>query len=309
MTRSLFVAGAVLVAAVAATEDVPFLTGRVVDDAHLLSDRARATLTSTLQAHEDATTNQIVVLTLPTLGGGDIESFANNVFHTWKLGQKGKDNGVLVLVVPNDRKVRIEVGYGLEPTLPDGAAGEIIRTWMTPAFKAGNYDKGIEDGVAAIIARLEGRPPEGLTPIAPPPTRVSSNGFDRVKMPWPQLILMSAFIFGIVGLFTVIGVMTPGIGWFLYFFLIPFWSMFPMALIGARPTTMLLGAYLIGYPVAKLMVRKKEWYLKAQRELKTSGSTSFGGFIVSSGGSSSSGGSDFSGGGGESGGGGASGSW
>ena len=74
-------------------------------------------------------------------GDDSIEAYANNVFHTWRLGQKGKDNGVLVVVAPNDHKLRIEVGYGLEGTLPDGAAGEIIRTWMTPAFKAGNYDQ------------------------------------------------------------------------------------------------------------------------------------------------------------------------
>src|SRR5215472_6952489 len=169
-----------LFTAIAAAQDVPYLTGRVVDEAHILSDGARAQLTSTLKAHEDATTNQVVVLTVSTLGGSDIESFANNVFHTWKLGQKGKDNGVLVVVVPNDHKMRIEVGYGLEETLPDGAAGEIIRTWMTPAFKAGNYDKGVEDGVAAIVARLEGHEPTGLTPIAAP---ASSRHSIRIESP------------------------------------------------------------------------------------------------------------------------------
>src|SRR5262245_56356457 len=315
MTRSLFVAGAVLVAAVAATEDVPFLTGRVVDDAHLLSDRARATLTSTLQAHEDATTNQIVVLTLPTLGGGDIESFANNVFHTWKLGQKGKDNGVLVLVVPNDRKMRIEVGYGLEGPLPDGAAGEIIRTWMTPAFKAGNYDKGIEDGVAAIIARLEGRGgPTDRTPATA--AEASSSGGDFKPLPMPQRLFVGLFVFGIIGIFTVVGVLTPGVGWFIYVFLIPFWAIFPMIVIGVRPTLYVLAAYIIGFPIAKLRMRGQEWYQKAARELKTSGRTSIGGFTMTSGSSSSSSGwssssssSSFSGGGGSSGGGGASGSW
>src|SRR5215472_2504979 len=215
-----------LFTAIAAAQDVPYLTGRVVDEAHILSDGARAQLTSTLKAHEDATTNQVVVLTVPTLSGSDIESYANNVFHTWKLGQKGKDNGVLIVVVPNDRKMRIEVGYGLEGTLPDGAAGQIIRTWMTPAFKAGNYDKGVEDGVTAIVARLEGHAPAGLTPVRTSATQRSIR-ISSPAMPWPVRILMGLFVFGMLGLFTVIGVLTPGVGWFLYVFLIPFWSMFP----------------------------------------------------------------------------------
>jgi len=309
---SLIAGGVVLLALVAAAQDVPYLTSRVVDDAHILSDAARATLTASLKAHEDATTNQVVVLTVPTLGGTDIESYANTVFHTWKLGQKGKDNGVLVVVVPNDRKMRIEVGYGLEGALPDGAAGAIIRTWMTPAFKAGNYDKGVEDGVAAIVARLEGHEPAGLTPIAPAarlaarPTRSFGP-----PMPWPMRVLFGLFIFGILGLFTVVGVMTPGMGWFLYVFLIPFWSMFPTMIVGPQATLALVATYLIGYPLVKLRLREQPWYQKAAQELKTTGHTSIGGFAIASGGGGFSGGDSggFSGGGGDSGGGGASGSW
>ena len=321
LRHSLVIVALVLVVLVrgAAADDVPFLTGRVVDDAHILSDGARERLTAALKAHEDATSNQVVVLTVPTIGSDDIENYANTVFHTWKLGQKGKDNGVLVVVVPNDHKLRIEVGYGLEGTLPDGAAGGIIRTWMTPAFKAGNYDKGVEDGVAAIVARLEGHEPAGLTPVAQPARRTAS--FSEPAMPWPMRIVFGLFIFGALGLFTVVGILTPGVGWFLYLFLIPFWALFPIAIIGFRPTLAFLATYLIGYPVAKLNIRKREWYVNAARQLKTSGSTSIGGFVLSTAGSgssfgssdssssSSSGGGDFSGGGGDSGGGGASGSW
>jgi uncharacterized protein len=209
-------------AAAAGAPDVPYLTGRVVDDAHILSDGARDRLTAALKAHEDATTEQIVVLTVPTTGDESIESYANNVFHVWKLGQKGKDNGVLVVVAPNDRKMRIEVGYGLEGTLPDGAAGEIIRTWMTPAFKANNYDKGIEDGTAAIIAKLEGHAPAGLTPMAPAAPARHGPTMNGVPMEWTTRVVCGVFIFGMLGLFTVIGIMTPGMGWFLYVFLIPF---------------------------------------------------------------------------------------
>src|SRR5437773_9052534 len=144
----------------ASASDVPFLTGRVVDNADVLSPPVRARLDAMLKTHEAATGNQIVVLTVPTIQSDSIEDYAVHVFQSWKLGQKGKDNGVLVVVVPEDRKMRIEVGYGLEPMLTDGACGQIIRTLMTPPFKNGNYNKGVEDGVAAIIARLEGR--EGL---------------------------------------------------------------------------------------------------------------------------------------------------
>jgi uncharacterized protein len=302
------------VSSTARAADLPFLTGRVVDDANILSADARQRLTTALKAHEDATTNQVVVLTVPTIGQMSIEEYAVKVFETWKLGQKGKDNGVLVVVASQDRKMRIEVGYGLEGPLPDGAAGEIIRTWMTPAFKAGNYDKGIEDGVAAITARLEGRGgPIDRTPAVAAPSSSGGNGFEPIPM--PMRLLVGVFVFSIIGLFTVIGVATPGFGWFLYVFLIPFWAMFPIVILGPRPTMYLLGAYLIGFPIAKLRLRGSEWYQKAAREMKTKGRTSIGGFtMTSSGGSSgsswsSSSGSSFSGGGGSSGGGGASGSW
>jgi len=300
-------------AARAADIAIPYLTGRVVDEANILSQAARDRLTAAAKAHEQATTNQVVVLTVPTIGSASIEEYAVKVFEAWKLGQKGKDNGVLVVVAPQDRKMRIEVGYGLEGALPDGAAGEIIRTWMTPAFKAGNYDKGIEDGVAAIIARLEGRGgPIDRVPAAAPASS-SSNGIQ--PLPMPQRLFVGMFVFGIIGLFTVIGVLTPGVGWFIYVFLIPFWAIFPMIVIGVRPTLYVLAAYIIGFPIAKLRMRGQEWYKKAARELKTSGSTSIGGFTMTTSSSSSDSGwsssssGGFSGGGGSSGGGGASGSW
>ncbi len=234
------------------------------------------------------------------------------MFDSWKLGQKGKDNGVLVVVVPQDRKMRIEVGYGLEGKLTDGTAGQIIRIWMTPAFKAGNYDKGVEDGVAAILARLEGRgEPSDRTPIAAP--AAPANRINSVALPWVMRIVFGLFAFSIIGLFTLIGILTPGMGWFLYVFLIPFWAIFPAVIIGPYPAAVLVAAYLIGYPIAKLRLKDTEWYKKAAADLKTKGSTTIGGFTFTGGSSSSSGwssgGGGFSGGGGSSGGGGASGSW
>jgi uncharacterized protein len=297
--------------------DVPFLTGRVVDNAEILKPGTRETLADALKAHEQATGNQIAVLTLPTIDGESVEQFATRVFDNWKLGQKGKDNGVLVIVVPRDRKMRIEVGYGLEGTLTDAAASRIIRNVMTPQFKNNDYDKGVSEGVNAIIATLEGR--SGGAGEASADSASSSGGgsaaahFNEPNLAWPERILIGAFIFGIIGLFTFIGIMTPGVGWFLYVFLIPFWAMFPIAVVGTRGALVLLGIYVIGYPIAKLILSRSAWYHKAAQDLKTKGSASVGGFVLSSGGSSGSSssgnGGGFSGGGGSSGGGGGSGSW
>jgi uncharacterized protein len=298
--------------------DVPYLSGRVVDNAEILKPATRERVAALAKAHEDKTSDQIAVLTIPTLGGESVEEFANRVFEAWKLGQKGKDNGVLVVVAPQDRKMRIEVGYGLEGTLPDVAASRIIRNVMTPAFKNGDFDRGIEDGVAAIVAQLEGQAATAGTTASFADTSTSSGSGSKFKIegpdiPWYMRILLGCFIFGIIGIFTVVGVMTPGMGWFLYVFLIPFWAMFPIIIIGPKATVGVLALYVIGYPIAKLWVGRQPWYAKAAADLKAKGTATIGGMVITSGGSSSSGGGGssggFSGGGGSSGGGGASGSW
>jgi uncharacterized protein len=300
----------------ATAADVPYLSGRVVDDAEILKPVTREALTETLKAHEQRTGHQIAVLTVPTIGSETIEEYATRVFGTWKLGQKGKDNGVLMVVVPKDRKMRIEVGYGLEGTLTDVAASRIIRNLMTPQFKAGNFDKGVADGVAAVVATLEGKSGAGSeAPVAEKAVAPAPFATDTPDLSWPVRILIGTFVFGIIGLFTFIGLMTPAVGWFLYVFLIPFWATFPMMIIGAEPALMLLAAYVVGYPIAKVLLSRSEWYRKAATQLNTTGHASIGGFLVSTAGGSSgnsSGGGDsggFSGGGGDSGGGGASGSW
>jgi uncharacterized protein len=308
----LFTAGGLAHAA-----EVPYLTGRIVDDAELLAPAARDRVAALLREHEMRTGNQIAVLTVPSLDGDSIEDYALAVFETWKLGRKGKDNGVLLVIVPRERKLRIEVGYGLEGTLTDAAASRIIRNVITPALKAGDFDAGVESGVAAIVAQLEGQDAPAADQATP--TRASAGAASHALFPEPDLplterILIGAFIFGIIGLFTVLGVFTPGMGWFLYFFLIPFWAMFPIIVVGASGALKLLVTYLVGFPLAKLLVARQPWYQNARRDLKTKGQAQIGGFTLSSGGSSSrsswssrSGG--FSGGGGRSGGGGASGSW
>ena len=293
--------------------DVPFLTGRVTDNAQILSDETRKAVTANLKAHEEKTTNQIAVLTVPTLDGVSIEEYAVTVFNTWKLGQKGKDNGVLLIVAPKDRKLRIEVGYGLEGTMTDGIAGSIIRNAITPFFKNNDYDRGIDEGVRAIINVLEGgQVPAETAKSGEDVKKSSALDLEVADISITEKILFGAFIFGIIGLFTAVGILTPGMGWFLYFFLIPFWATFPIVVLGTSGTLYLLITYVVGFPIAKLLLTRTDWYKKAQKDLKTKGSANIGGFTVGSGGggsSWSSGGSSFSGGGGSSGGGGASGSW
>lgn len=297
--------------------DVPFLTGRVTDNANLLSAETLTRLTDSLRVHEMRTTNQVVVLTIPTLDGGAIEDYANRVFNEWKLGREDKDNGILIIVVPNDRRMRIEVGYGLEGILTDLTASHIIQYIMTPKFREGDYDGGIADGTLAVLDVLEGGYlEEGLSAM----DNVSSGGigysdFDNSGMTITERILIGAFVFGIIGLFTLLGIVTPGgVGWFLFVFLIPFWATFPIIVLGTRGALICLISYLVIYPAAKLFLRNSEWYRKARSDLATKGTASIGGFTISSGssgGSWSSGGSSggFSGGGGRSGGGGSSGSW
>jgi uncharacterized protein len=296
--------------------DVPFLTGRVVDNAEILKPATRERLVAQLKALEDRTTHQVAVLTVPTLGGESVEDFAVRVFEAWKLGQKGKDNGVLVVVVPNDRRMRIEVGYGLEGTLTDAQAARIIRDRMTPAFKAGDFDRGVSDGVDAIVAVLEGRAePASSSSGTSGNAKSAFDDFEEDLPPWPMRILLGAFIFGIIGLFTFIGIVTPGMGWFLYFFLIPFWAMFPIIIVGVKGALACLVTYLVVFPIAKIILGRRPDYQKAAAELKKTGKTTWGGMVITSGGSSSGGsssgssGGGFSGGGGSSGGGGASGSW
>jgi uncharacterized protein len=312
----LFMASFAAMKIVTGTE-VPYLTGRVNDNAHIMSDSTRQYLGDKLKDHETRTTNQVVVLTISSLEGESIEDYANRVFNEWKLGQKDKDNGILVVVVPDERKMRIEVGYGLEGTLPDLLASRIIQEIMVPEFRNGNYDSGITKGVDAILSVLDGKGLEELPSADQGSNPAPASQLADIKapdMPISTRILIGAFIFGIIGLFTVIGVLTPGVGWFLYLFLIPFWAMFPVMVVGSRITLIILILYLVGYPAAKLILKNTEWYKKAKKDLKTKGKASIGGFTFSSGGSGGSwssggGGGGFSGGGGSSGGGGASGSW
>ncbi|MFT7652946.1 MAG: hypothetical protein ACI9UU_002055 [Candidatus Azotimanducaceae bacterium] len=135
----------------------PPLSGRVVDKANMLSANAEGHIASLSAAHQKATTNQVVVATFTDLQGYSIEEFGYQLGRDWGIGQKDKNNGVLLVVAKTERKVRIEVGYGLEGELTDAIASNIINAVITPRFKRAQFDQGIVAGTEAIIAALGGQ--------------------------------------------------------------------------------------------------------------------------------------------------------
>jgi uncharacterized protein len=134
----------------------PALTGRVVDGAGLLSPEDKEALTAELKALEDKSSDQLVVVTLPSLQGYPIEDFGYQLGRHWGIGTAALNNGVLLIVAPNERKVRIEVGYGLEPILTDALTKIIIENGILPRFRAGDFPGGIKDGVRDIALALTG---------------------------------------------------------------------------------------------------------------------------------------------------------
>lgn len=136
----------------------PALTGRVVDSAQMIDPAVREQLTQQLQALEQISGDQLVVVTVPDLQGVPIEDYGYQLGRQWGIGQKGKDNGALLIVSRDDRQLRIEVGYGLEGVLTDAQSWVIINQVILPKFKAGNFSQGISDGVAAMIQVVGGEP-------------------------------------------------------------------------------------------------------------------------------------------------------
>lgn len=151
-----YLAVAILLTTSAAALDVPSLTGRIVDLAHVLPSSTVESLAAQLAAHETQSSNQLAVLIVPSLEGEPLEEFSHRVATTWRLGQKGTDNGALLLVAIKERKVRIEVGYGLEGVLTDARSAQIIRNEIVPRFRAGDMAGGVTAGVKAIVKTIEG---------------------------------------------------------------------------------------------------------------------------------------------------------
>lgn len=144
------------VPALAQQQEWPALSGRVVDEAGLIGSAARSRLEAELAAFEEKSSDQVVVATITSLNGAVLEDYANGLFRHWQLGQAQENNGVLLLIAFADRKIRIEVGYGLEGILTDAYSRLIIETAIVPAFRQGDFEKGIVDGTAAILAVLSG---------------------------------------------------------------------------------------------------------------------------------------------------------
>src|ERR1700688_1972067 len=296
----------------AAAEEIQFLSGRVVDEAGLLSAAARQRIDGELAELERESGDQVAVLVLQSLGGEPLEEYSVKVAQTWKLGQKGKDNGILLLISRDDRKLRIEVGYGLEGTLTDLRSNEIIDQVIRPRFQQGDFDGGVEQGVDAIVKVLHGQPLPSR-PAAP------AAG----AMPIGARIIFGLVFLLVVGVFSLFALATRGAqSWFLYVFLLPFYIAFPFAFAGPFVAAALTGLWLIGFPIVKILRRGTPVHAGKHRGgfwggiatgtgssgfFSGGGSGGFSGGGFFSGGGSSGGG--FSGGGGSFGGGGASGGW
>ncbi|MDD4287738.1 MAG: TPM domain-containing protein [Candidatus Peribacteraceae bacterium] len=169
------------------------LEGPVNDYAKVLSAAQAEQLRSTLLAQEKVTSNQIVILTVLSLDGEEIEPFANKIFHAWKLGQAGKDNGVLIVLATEERKMRIEVGKGLEGTLTDATASQIIRREMAPKFKAKDFAGGFAAAVTAINLAVKGEyKADGVNVNFPAGGRGAAAGG------WPWWVWLLIIVGGII---------------------------------------------------------------------------------------------------------------
>ena len=268
--------------------DVPALKGHVSDYAGMLSPASQRQLEAVLTDFEQKESTQIAVLTIPSLKGDALEDFSMRVADAWKIGQSEADNGAILLIVKNDRKIRIEVGYGLEGRLTDLLAGRIIRNIIAPQFKMGNFDQGVSQGVAAMIGAVKGE----FSATTPQKRPASQKG--------PPLIA----IIGLIFLINVVGRTRRLFGAAAGAILFPiagalFFGLGPMLILGLIPVGIVAGLLisLFGGPFSS----------------GGAGSHRHGGYwgggFGGGGGFSSGGFGGFSGGGGGFGGGGASGGW
>ncbi|MBI5247029.1 MAG: TPM domain-containing protein [Elusimicrobia bacterium] len=298
---------ALALAAPASALNVPALRGRVNDQAGLLSPFGRQNLEIKLQDLETRTGHQVAVLTLTSLEGEVLETYSLKVARTWGLGRKGVNNGVLFLISKSDRKLRIEVGHGLEGAIPDALAGRIIQDVVVPQFRAGNFEGGIAAGADAIISAAEGT----YAPPPPPPWRKLFAG-GIVDAFETGLGLLVFFIAGLIMEYE--GIVEPG-GSRHYFTLAGLWLLVIGLPFGLEAGLKAVFAHLLGYPILKFLIPRTPF----GRKLRARNNNVYYGkkflFTTRSGGSSggggwsSGGGGGFSGGGGSFGGGGSSGSW
>jgi uncharacterized protein len=277
-------------AAPALALEVPPLQGYVNDYAGMISPEARAKLENDLRAFEQSDSTQVVILTIPSLEGEDLEGFSIRVATTWKIGQQNKDNGVLLLVARQERKIRIEVGKGLEGVLTDLLSGRIIDLVIKPNFKRGDYSGGLVAGVAAVIDATRGEFKATERPPGAKPKKGAPSFFTL-------LIFLGIVYFFLRSFSRILGGVVGAVG----LPLITYLALFPLGLIAAA----VLGV--VGFFLGLLLPG-----LSSGGRIFHGGGPWIGGGTFGSGGGWSSGGSDgggFSGGGGDFGGGGSSGDW
>ncbi len=303
MSKTRTVLAACLLCAFAVTAfalAVPKLSGRVNDYADLISPGAESQIDDLLSQLQTDTGAEVVVLTLDSLQGEQLEEYSLRVAETWKLGREEEDDGALLLIAKNDRKMRFEIGYGLEPVLTDVMTTRIRNQIMQPSFRAGDFDGGIERAVEAIDGLIRG------TSTLPPP----SAGDSQVDLP-PRMFGVLWLLFLIPFILVVVG--TNPFQWFLYLFLVPFVGVGGVTAITPEAGPFLVVAWLIAAPIVWSFFgrrRKKQKRSSVRRRSGWSGGGwSSGGSWSSGGGGFSGGGGGFSGGGGSFGGGGSSGSW
>jgi uncharacterized protein len=270
---------------------VPPLTGRVVDQTGTLSSGDIASLTQKLKDFETRKGSQIAVLIVPTTAPEEIEQYSIRVAEAWKIGRKKVDDGAILLVAKNDRKLRIEVGYGLEGALTDVTTRRIIDEIITPKFKSGDFAGGIFDGVDRIMRVVDGEPLP-----APEPEWQGFRGQDRYDVLFNPLILFGVFAVGGV-LRTLLGRLIGSVAIGGVFGLVAWLAVGSLAVSGI--------AAFVAFAFAMFAESVSS---SSGRSGWSGGGYSGGGGSFSRGGSSSDSGG-FSGGGGSFGGGGASGSW
>jgi len=269
---------------------------RVHDDAHVLKQETIDQLEKQLTQYEDSTSNQIAILIVTSLEGESIEEYSIRVAEKWELGQKEKDNGVLLLIAVDDHLMRIEVGTGLEGVLTDALSSRIIRNEMAPAFRRGDFDGGVTAAVNGIISAIGGEY-----------TAEDADQLEDLTLTQRLAIGLGLYVF--LGIFAFFALIVPGwAGWGIYAFLIPFYSIFPAFLVPDKYWYLPGSLYILIFPFIKLWVGKTSWGKRTGKSMSSGSGGSW-----SSGSSSSSwssgGGSSFSGGGGSFGGGGSSGGW
>jgi uncharacterized protein len=178
--------------------DVPALDAHVNDTAGMLSPDERAKLEQKLTDYEHKTGRQFALLTIDSLDGEDLEGFSIRVVEAWKLGQKGKDSGLLLLVVKNEHKLRVEVGYGLEGTVTDAFSSRVIRNVLTPAMRAGTVATGLDQAFSALMAQAAGEdPPAGVSGLEDPKPQ-SDNVFSHIVGLLVLLVFLAPFLIPIL---------------------------------------------------------------------------------------------------------------